>query len=622
MELKDLIKAGLLGYQPIFFPNGVISGAGFQFFGNLRNMRASDPLAQTAPPEDAEPPAFKANDSDTFNRGRLGNLYVPPGYGQRSEFDSEFYYCVDEGDVRHLAKYNLLLLEMYKYFVSQSMKLAAEHNCKIGSMIEVGSNTCLFPLAFTEEGVAECHGADIVDYSSVVDLLSEIKNQKVSFHHMPDDSEATWRSLPKADLVWSYAVVLHQSNPLAHLTRLASLARKAIFVMTVCEPQGWKSEKDMGIRYLSANSYYNADFPNCFDVTIVSPELINYSLKRLGFSEILQIPHPRFDSLDETIQGDLDYWMGKHCFLLAFRAESKDADSLNDYSVSSERSPYKGENVLVHSGSHHNVVLSNSRYFIVAHGKRHDPTQNSERSFSTLGNALKHLNSLPDEQAPYPVRAKSLQSSDVIRFKKRFYLCPHGMKVDFGDSASLTALPSLDRLEKWERLLSVLGEAGVAALDDLVVDVIGDVLIVKSKEGTFRARKIGTSERAVSRKAWDRFRALRRLFRGNPGQMGGGAISRPDQATLSVEVDEIPSGSLRDVVKEVSVRMLLASMTSPSMREAILYRHVDGRILKRLESGEIQVEDGKTGSVLSVHDELEKAWSSILKPWYPGGREA
>lgn len=109
MEFKQLIKKGLLGYQPIFFPNGVISGTGFQFFGNLRAMRASAGALKGAGETRITSSGFRANDQFNFNRGRLGNLYVPPDQGDTSEFNSEFYYCVDQDDLQHFARYNLIL---------------------------------------------------------------------------------------------------------------------------------------------------------------------------------------------------------------------------------------------------------------------------------------------------------------------------------------------------------------------------------------------------------------------------------------------------------------------------------------------------------------------------------
>jgi hypothetical protein len=583
MELKDLIKQGLLGYQPIFLPNGVVTGTGLQFFGNLRAMRAASTAAETAQPEKNDLLSLKTG-SNNFNFGRLGNLYVPPELGQRSEFDSEFYYCVDETQLEIFAKYNIVLSEMYRYFAFASLEISASRNCHIESMMEVGSNTCLFPLAFAEAGVKDCHGSDIVNYSPVVDLLSALKSQIVTFHHMADDSDSTWKTLPKADLVWSYAVVLHQSNPLAHLTRLASLATKVMFVMTLCEPDDWRTENEMGLRYLSANSYYNADFPNCFDVTVVSPELLKYSLKRLGFSQIVEVPHPEFKYLDQIEQDDLEYWMKKHCFFLAFRDAPLSASALSDYSVSSERNPYKGENVLVHTGFHNNVVLAASKYFIVPQGVPFDPANNDFSAFSSLTNAMQYFADLADEKSPYPITLKSLKHADLVRFKNRVYFSPHSRRVDFQSSGGDLNLHVLDSLEKWDALLALVGENGLDARQGLIVDFIDGICILMTPKDTFHARRI------ISRGSTKNS--------GVPTHIFGDA--------------EITSDLLEDVLRAINVKSLLRSMTESSNDEATLCQNSEGRALKRVSFGEFHIKDESCRESASSTDDAEGAWKKFL----------
>ena len=580
MNFNVWIKKGLLGYQPIFFPNGLISGTGFQFFGNLRGMRGSVPKGDR-PESSSETPnsqGIKVNASFNFNQGRLGNLYVPPNFGDRSQFDTEFYYCVNEGDVEHFARYNLALLEMYEYFAAKAMDISRDSGCQLDSMIEIGSNTCLFPLAFSKAGISRCHGADIVDYSEVVSLLAAIRNVEISFHHMTDDSDETWKNLPKADLVWSYAVLLHQSNPLAHLTRLASLAKKAIFVMTLCDPEDWKSEQEMSIRYLSANSYYNAEFPNCFDVTIVSPALIKYSLKRLGFSRVIEIPHPDFDLLDDTSRADLKYWLKKHCFFLAFRDESKDDQALNDYSVSAERSPYRGDNVLVYPGRHNNVVLSQSRYYIVPHGDHFvgDGTDSHLQSFSTLTIAMNFLNNLDTEKNPPPVLVKALKKHNLIRFMKRIYLCPHGLNVKFNGPEELVNLHSLDSLDKWDELFRMVKESDVKALNGVLVDLVGEMTIMRVGPGEFSVIPVVMGE------------------------------SRPNQEVVLKAV------SAAEAVAKVQVRNMLSDFRNHSENAGSAVFTMYEKSLYNLPSGGFQIRRHNSGEVVSSHSTLEDAWRALL----------
>ena len=580
MNFNLWIKKGLLGYQPIFFPNGLISGTGFQFFGNLRGMRGSIPV-EAEPDnsnETSKSSGIKVNASFNFNQGRLGNLYLPPSFGNRSEFDSEFYYCVNDGDLEHFARYNLVLLEMYEYFSAKTLEISRDNGIQLDSMVEIGSNTCLFPLAFSKAGLSNCHGADIVDYSEVVGLLAAISNVEISFHHMLDDSDETWKNLPKTDLVWSYAVLLHQSNPLAHLTRLASLAKKAIFVMTLCDPEDWKSDQEMAIRYLSANSYYNADFPNCFDVTIVSPALIKYSLQRLGFSLIVEIPNPDFELLDDTSSADLKYWMKKHCFFLAFRDEIKDDQALNDYSVSGERSPYRGDNVLVYAGHHNNVVLCQSRYYIVPHGDSFsgDGSDNHQQSFTILTNAMKFLNDLDIEKNPNPLLMRVLMSHNLIRYMKQVYLCPHGLNVKFDCPEEIEPLHSLDSIEKWDELFKMVGEAEIQSLKGVLVDLVGDFCVVKLGSEKFSAISVVAGE------------------------------SRSNQEVV------MAASSAAEVVMKIHVANMLSTFKEGNQNHESAAFNLHGKTLCPTADGGFQIRNQDSAEVISVHSTLEDAWRTLL----------
>lgn len=480
MDFKELLRKGLLGYQPMFFPNGVITGTGYQFFGNLRQAGREKQFRAVA-----------ENESQRFNPRRLGNLYVPPDLGSDADYDTDCYFRIEADELPQFVADNLRLQEVYRHFVRAALAAAGEAGCPIGSMIEIGSNTCLFPLEFARAGVPTCHGADIVDYSDVVSGLAALHGATVNFHPMRDDSDDTWRALPKADIVWSYAVLLHQANPLAHLTRLASLARRAIFVMTNCgDDEDWRSDEDLAIRYRSANSYYAAAFPNCFDISIVSPALVRFSLQRLGFSRVIELGVPNFpDDTPEDRKCFAD-WMKLHRCFLAFRDTPLADDALDDYSVESERSPYNGQDVRAYRGNHNNIFLRNGRYFIVPHSCWLAENHAELRSFAHLSNAIAYLHDLPEELKPYAITVREGDTYLLKRYRNRFYFFRKADDVDLSNTTACQGLHVLDSVDQWDRLLSYLSPVALASLPGTICDFINDFIILHRGGDDYSARRI------------------------------------------------------------------------------------------------------------------------------------
>jgi hypothetical protein len=446
-------------------------------------------------------------------------------------------------------------------------------------MIEIGSNTCLFPLEFSRLGVRDCHGADIVDYSDVVAVLAALNDAPIHFHHMRDDSNETWAQLPKADLVWSYAVLIHQANPLVHLTRLASMARKAIFVMTNCgDDDSWGSPNDMAIKFQSANSYYAAAFPNCFDVTIVSPELMRFSFQRLGFSRVLELPCPVFEHSSvaerESLNGSMKM---RRCFL-AFRDVPLSDDALDDYSVETERSPYNGQDIRVHRGYHNNIFLKNSRYFVVPHGQWIATDHERLRSFGSLSRAISYLEQLEEELSPFPVLVRELDGHRLMRFRNEFYLCSTEASIDFEREGDREALHLLDSLEKWTSLLSRTSIWSLSGQEWVIRDFINDACVVQTPSGhyvAYRIRRDGVLAEVVAR-----------------------------------------ASSLADIRRSVIVGELLGPKM-PTETIAQLYYRADGKALERGPDGFL-VRGLDTGEIISTHARYEDAWQAFLDQ--AGGR--
>ncbi len=569
MQFSDLFKKGLLGYQPIFFPNGVISGAGYQFFHNFRN--ADNNIGKT-----------KKNIDDvtskSFNKMQVGNLYIPKTIQDSSEFDTKFYFSIDENELIQFTEDNLVLLNIYKHFALESLNILNSNNSKINSMIEVGCNTAVFPSIFSKAGVALCNGADIVDYSPVIDLLEEIEDVKIDFYHMDGDTENVWDNLPKSDLVWSYAVMLHQSNPLEHITRLASLAKKAIFIMTLVKPKEWEDKDELGIKYLSSNSYYTADFPNCFDMTVMSPGLIKYSLKRLGFNNIVEIKYPKITKVN---QSGLDDWLSMHCFYLAYRDSEKTEEELDDYTVETERSPYDNDYASVYIGYSNSIILLDKKYYIVKKGIKLDDTE-IKISFASLNKALIYIKNLDEEKNPKAHIVKKIDKYNIVEYKNYFYLCKKDLLVDDDFLDMYLTLSVVDSLDKWLNLISLIGEKGIENLLNmqesfyLINDFTDDICTIKTEQDTYEAYQV-TCIDGIDIKLYKFF----------------------------------SSNSLDDVLKEIKIKKLKSSMFT-FMEDDIIYTHVDGTIIKRNSLNNFQVLSGINGDVLQESNNMEGAWSYFI----------
>jgi hypothetical protein len=305
--------------------------------------------------------------------------------------------------------------------------------------------------------------------------------------------------------------------------------------------------------------------------------------------------------------------MKKHCFILALRDEAATTEKLEDYSISSERSPYRGATALVHSGYHHNIVLCESRYFVVPHGKRLDPKDSDLKAFTSLNHAVEHLKGLREEQAPYPIQIRSLKRHNLIRYKNLVYLCPHGREVNFDDNQQLSDLSVMDSFAKWESLISMLGESGIESLEGQILDLIDDVCIVKTKNGLFEARQLERGEPiAVLGRFKVRSHAVGELVEKVFGRTRVSKGGQLGEVNAGATEGAISAASLEDVVKQVSAGLLMKSMGDTGSREDVLFRHEDGRILRRVSLGSFEVQQQGNGAAVSTHADFEKAWREIL----------
>ena len=150
---------------------------------------------------------------------------------------------------------------------------------------DVGSCTGYFPLAFSQLGVKESVRFDSVDYSRTYNLMNDILVTDADFRNIPYRGDIGGiEGAGTFDVVFSIAVLVHLSDPLAHLGFLGRTARKALLVWAYTTEH---ADDDMIIEYKSVNRYYeHSSFLFCFDVMQISPGLLRRSLELMGFTEI------------------------------------------------------------------------------------------------------------------------------------------------------------------------------------------------------------------------------------------------------------------------------------------------------------------------------------------------
>jgi len=276
---SKLACSGLLCYQPFVFSNDVITGAGYEF-------------------------AQSAEGAGLVHTNRIPKEFnlKSPGL-QRHLIDSEI---ADDFKV-----HNEQLSSFYQSIIDMTLSKTGE--AVDLTFADVGSNCGYFPLELSKRGAKKVVGFDSENYTEPYKLLNSILSTSAEFQHTAYDPVRG--EIPDAgrfDVVFSVAVLLHLSDPLAHLAFLGKMAKKALFVWTPTSDDG---DDELVVRYHSQNRYYeNSKFPHCFDVVILSPAMLRRSLELMGFTEIHE--------LKNTPAGLSDAWFEKHTGYLAIRPDS------------------------------------------------------------------------------------------------------------------------------------------------------------------------------------------------------------------------------------------------------------------------------------------------------------
>ena len=119
----------------------------------------------------------------------------------------------------------------------------------------------------------------------------------------------------------------------------------------------------LSMEFISSNAYYSSPFPENFDVTVMSHELLKFSLKKVGFDEVVNIDFP------EHLPAG---WSRRHKCYLGIRTESKQP-SIFEFSRSPDRCPVSSTDAdtsmsLAFAGKNANVVVFKKIYYVIPHG--------------------------------------------------------------------------------------------------------------------------------------------------------------------------------------------------------------------------------------------------------------
>lgn len=252
-QAKKLAIRGLITYQPFIFSDKLETGVGLEF-------------------DEGE---------------RVGLVYHPEIDPELVKRSPELRRIIlDPARHRPFHESNRRLGALYDFFVK---KIADEIGDVRGTrFLDIGCNSGYLPLSFSLLGAKEAAGCDRENnFSEVFDFMNGILGAQSAFLHTHYDSRThRVENCQPYDVVTSMAVLCHLSDPLEHLACLGSLAKKALFLWTLVNP-----DPGFTIHFGEPQNHYAEDaFPRCFDNKVCpSMDLIRYSLEKMGFRNIHEI---------------------------------------------------------------------------------------------------------------------------------------------------------------------------------------------------------------------------------------------------------------------------------------------------------------------------------------------
>lgn len=249
---RQLAIQGLMTYQPFIFSDDFETGVGLEFAeGQWKGLV----LYPDINPELLESP-------------ELRRIIIDPVHAAKFRQD------------------NQRLRDLYDHFIDITLDHVggAEGN----SFLDVGCNTGYFPLSFARKGAAFAAGCDRQNFQPSFDLLNGVLGTNARFLHTHYDSfRHVIPRVETVDVVTSFAVLCHVSDPLFHLACLGKLARKAIMVWTIVN-----LDERLSVHYGEPRGDYPSDgYPVCFDNLVCpSDAMMMRSLELMGFSRVVRVP--------------------------------------------------------------------------------------------------------------------------------------------------------------------------------------------------------------------------------------------------------------------------------------------------------------------------------------------
>lgn len=171
------------------------------------------------------------------------------------------------------------------------------------SIAEIGCNSGLNLFNLAMKGAGQCKGYDWNDMTPAFDWLNEVLGVKVEFKQGIWDNlfhKFSTSEIPEVDVMINTIFTNHQCDPLQFLAYICDRSRKAVFLLMLINKYD-----TMTIKYGDGGGMFDFQSPfplNYNNAVSVSRSLLEDSLKRLGFGEIVELSPPVGRGLSSFVQ--------------------------------------------------------------------------------------------------------------------------------------------------------------------------------------------------------------------------------------------------------------------------------------------------------------------------------